>query len=171
MHAVSPTQRPADISVPVSTIAPPMPSAIGSFAAVSEMMLMIDERDRNAGTRIAMYTIAINMIMYMALLKSISVMTRRRSAGDLALKSSIQTDRRFFLFVEVSADILVFSSVHAYCAASVIMSSWVAVFASTSPASRPPDITSIRSHTPRSSGISDETIMTVLPLAARSMIS
>ena len=34
MQAVRPTARPADMSVPVSTIAPPMPRAIGSFAAV-----------------------------------------------------------------------------------------------------------------------------------------
>ena len=48
-----------------------------------------------------------------------------------------------------------------------MISSWLVVFASTSPASLPPDITSIRSHTPRSSGISDETIMTVLPLVGK----
>ena len=48
---------------------------------------------------------------------------------------------------------------------------WVVFFASTSPARRPPDITRIRSHTPSSSGISDETIRMVLPRLARSRMS
>ena len=53
IQAVSPTHRPAEISVPVSTMAPAIPNAIGSFAAVREIILTTDETVRNAGTRIA----------------------------------------------------------------------------------------------------------------------
>ena len=42
MQAVRPTTRPADRSVPVSTIQPAMPSAAGRYAAVWERMLMRD---------------------------------------------------------------------------------------------------------------------------------
>ena len=53
IHAVRPTTRPAEISVPVSTIQPPIPSAIGSFAAVSEITFTIEGSFKNAGTLIA----------------------------------------------------------------------------------------------------------------------
>ena len=58
-----------------------------------------------------------------------------------------------------------------YFAARAMISSCVVFFASTSPASLPPLMTKIRSHTPRSSGISEDTIRTTFPLLARSIIS
>ena len=60
---------------------------------------------------------------------------------------------------------------YTYLAARVIISSWLVLAVSTSPATRPPDITTIRSQTPSSSGISEETMITVLPARARSRIS
>lgn len=67
MHAVSPTTLPAEISVPESTMHPPTPSAIGSFAAVSETTFIIEESERNAGTRTAIKITAAAIIIYIAL--------------------------------------------------------------------------------------------------------
>ncbi len=44
--AVRPTTRPPDRSVPVRTIQPAMPSAIGSDAATREMMFAMEPADR-----------------------------------------------------------------------------------------------------------------------------
>ena len=79
IQAERPTARPAEISVPVSTMQPAMPSAMGSFAAVSEMMLTMEDSDTNWGTRMAIKMIASTITIYMALLNSRSVMVRRLS--------------------------------------------------------------------------------------------
>ncbi len=70
IHAVRPTTRPAEISVPVSTIHPPIPSAIGSFAAVRDNIFTIEGIPKNEGRIIVMYTTASAIMMYMALLSS-----------------------------------------------------------------------------------------------------
>ncbi len=46
MTAASPTMRPAEISVPVRTMHPAMPRAMGSFAAVRLTMLTIEFTER-----------------------------------------------------------------------------------------------------------------------------
>ena len=43
IHAVRPTTRPAERSVPVSTIVPAIPTAIGMLAADSEIIFTIDD--------------------------------------------------------------------------------------------------------------------------------
>ena len=60
IQAVTPTMRPAERSVPINIIQPAMPRAIGRFAAESEMMLTIEDVDRNLGSYIAMPPIAAN---------------------------------------------------------------------------------------------------------------
>ena len=102
MQAVRPTHRPAEISVPVRTMAPPIPSAIGSFAAVSEMMLMMDGSLMNAGTLMAMKITALAMMMYMALLISAPLIARRLSAPSMALNSAKRSPSVFFLTALIS---------------------------------------------------------------------
>ena len=58
-----------------------------------------------------------------------------------------------------------------FSVASLISSSWVALSALSSPVTCPSDITIILVHTPRSSGISPETIIIDFPLLASSIIS
>ena len=72
---------------------------MGSFAAVSEIILIIEGSFKKAGTLIAMYITAMAIIIYIALLKSRSVIALRLSAPDLALKSSIHAEKRFFLLI------------------------------------------------------------------------
>ncbi len=72
IHAVRPTTRPAEISVPVSTIQPPIPSAIGNFAAVRDNMFTIEGSFMKVGRIIAMYTTATAIIIYIALFSSMS---------------------------------------------------------------------------------------------------
>ena len=74
---------------------------MGSFAAVSEIMLIIEGSFRKAGTLIAMYITAAAIIIYIALLKSKSVIALRLSAPDLALKSSIHAEKRLLFFKAV----------------------------------------------------------------------
>ena len=51
MAAVRPTTRPADRSVPVSTIQPPMPRAMGMEAAARLMMFTMELVVMNIGLR------------------------------------------------------------------------------------------------------------------------
>ncbi len=67
IHAVRPTTRPAEISVPVSTIQPPIPSAIGR-----DNMFTIEGSFMKAGRMIAIYTTVAAIMIYMALLSRIS---------------------------------------------------------------------------------------------------
>ena len=57
-----------------------------------------------------------------------------------------------------------------YLAASVMICSWLVSAAFTSPARRPSERTRIRSQTPSSSGISEETIIIPFPCSASSII-
>ena len=70
MQAVSPTQRACGyIGTGKNYRVRRFPSAIGSFAAVSEMIFTMDDMERNAGTHgIAINITAITMTMYIALL-------------------------------------------------------------------------------------------------------
>jgi hypothetical protein len=86
-QAVSPTALPAEISVPVRTIHPAIPKAIGNFDAVSEMIFTTDDKERNDGTLIAIKMIATAIIIYIALLKSISVIIRFLSLPGKLLKT------------------------------------------------------------------------------------
>ena len=70
IHAVRPTTRPAEISVPVSTIQPPIPSAMGSFAAVRDNMFTMEGIPKNEGRIMVIYTTATAIMIYMALLSS-----------------------------------------------------------------------------------------------------
>ena len=56
------------MSVPVRTIAHPMPRAMGSFAAVREIMMIMEERERNSGTLMAIKIMA-SIINYVLLIK------------------------------------------------------------------------------------------------------
>ena len=64
-QAHAPTARPAERSVPVSIIAPAIPSAIGRFAAESEIIFTIDPVERNRGRDIAIPTITITRIIHL----------------------------------------------------------------------------------------------------------
>ena len=86
MQALSPTARPAEISVPVRTIAPPIPRAIGSLAAVKEIMFITEAVERNLGFSIAIIITERKMIINIALLRSVSVIFLRFSERGRALK-------------------------------------------------------------------------------------
>ena len=164
IHAARPTTRPAEISVPVSTIQPPIPRAMGSFAAVREIIFTIEERLMNLGCFTVMKMIAMAMMIYIALFKIRSPIFLCWSFLESALNSCA-------LDVALLSATVHSSYPYANFAARAMISSCVVVLASTSPASCPPDITRIRSQTPKSSGISEETISTVFPSLARLRIS
>ena len=58
MQATTPTILPAERSVPVRIMHPAIPSAIGRFAAESDIIFIIDATERNRGFIIAITTIA-----------------------------------------------------------------------------------------------------------------
>ena len=79
MPAARPKIRPAERSVPVSTIQPPMPSAMGSDTAASVMMFTME-----LGLTKFLLTMAVKMIkmamrMYSALFSRPSTQKRRLS--------------------------------------------------------------------------------------------
>ena len=82
-----------------------MPRAMGSLAAVSEIIFTIDEMLRNAGTFMAMKITEIAIIINIALLNKRSVISLFLSPRSAALKFSIQTEirERFAFFAPVSA--------------------------------------------------------------------
>ena len=84
---------------------PAIPKAIGSFAAVSEIMFTIDEMLRNAGTLTAIKITEIAIIIYIALLNSRSVTSLFLSPRSAALNfwSQTETRERFTFFALVSA--------------------------------------------------------------------
>ena len=54
IQAVRPTTRPAEISVPVRTMQPPIPRAMGSLAAVRDITFTMEGSFKKAGTLIDM---------------------------------------------------------------------------------------------------------------------
>ena len=125
----------------------------------------------NAGTLIAINTIASIITMYIALLKNRSLIYLLLSFESREEKCEKKCDILFFGLIFCSGKSHSPLKLYAYFAASAIICSWVASFARTSPDSLPPDITRILSQTPKSSGISDDTIITVFPSWARFSIS
>ena len=71
---------------------PAIPKAIGSFAAVSEMILTIDETLKNAGTLIAIKITATAIMIYIALLKIISDIARFLSSRVIAPNESVHAE-------------------------------------------------------------------------------